>query len=101
MKNLKLKVGIIDYDFDKIINHHIRKESRQEAKNILTYILKESSKGCPEAINDLMEFIIYVERDMGNIICLHLGAMKNRLIKKGIKIKGQDFGTEFLNIKEK
>lgn len=87
---MKYKIGIIEYDFDQIMEEHIRKESREEAKNIIKNILKFNLKDL------IFELIVYVERDMGNIICLHLTKMKEILLEKhSIKIEGNDFNPHW------
>ena len=88
--NLKYKIGIVEYDFDKIIDEWIEINSRKEAKIIISELLSNPEKN----IKDIFELIIYVEKELGNIICLHISKIKQDLIEQGIKIPGDKFKLE-------
>jgi hypothetical protein len=90
MKTLKWKIGINEYDFEKIINYEIRQISRDEAKDILHNAIELSKTDTAFGLL-LAELAIYVEKNNGNIICLHLCKIKSELIKAGIPQQVGDF----------
>jgi len=67
----------------KIVNEIIRKESRQEAINVLN-----------QATNDeINEFINYYNDEKHNICCLVIDTIKDRLISENKMSSDGDFGN--------
>jgi hypothetical protein len=92
MTELKYKIGIVEYDFNDVIDEWINEESRDEAKEIVSNILKWNNLKCTHTI---LEWIVYIERKMGNQICMHLDYMKYELVKAGIMPLTGKFGQPF------
>lgn len=88
---LHYKIGIITYDFQETINEWIAPEFRKEAQSIIYHILNSHNYKLQSLI---IEWVIYIERKKGNLICMHLDLMKNELVKQGIMKKGGNFGLE-------
>jgi hypothetical protein len=98
MKTLshKMKIGIVKYDFNDIIDEWILEECRPEAKEIIHNMLKWDTR---YTYTLLVEFIIYHEKGMGNQVCQHLDFMKSKLVDFG-KMKAVGcFGSPFIEIK--
>ena len=74
--NLKYRVGIVEYDFSEIIDEFFAEEYRQETKEIVEKVLNSRDMKSHFLI---MEWIVYIERDMGNLVCLHVDSMKEFL----------------------
>jgi hypothetical protein len=94
--NVKWKIGIVEYDFNEIMDNLLNETSREEAKLIIASAISLSEVGSPEIkchfFKRLAELVIYIEKDMANIVCLHLEAMKKDIKNKAnIKIKGNSF----------
>ena len=79
MKTLshKIKIGIVEYNFNDIIDEWILEECRPEAKEIIHHMLKWDTR---YTYTLLVEFIIYHENGMGNQVCQHLDFMKSKLV---------------------
>lgn len=92
MKDLKYKIGVVEYDFNEVIDEWINEESRDEAKEIIYNMLKWNNI---KFFNIIVEWIIYIERKMGNQICMHLDYMKYELVKSGIMQLSGNFGRPF------
>jgi len=88
--DMKYKIGIVEYDLNELIDKWVAKEFREEAKEIVFKYLDWNDFGSHYMI---VELIIYHERDMGNIFCLHLDKMKLDLVKQNIMEKGGNFGN--------
>lgn len=88
-KSLKMKIGIVEYDFNEIINIWIRKECRREARKIIKIMLNWETR---YSYVTLVELVIYHEKGMGNIVCSHLDFMKSRLVDFGKMKPGGCFG---------
>lgn len=91
--SLKMKIGIIEYDFNEIINIWIRKECRREARKIIKIMLNWETR---YSYVMLVELVIYHEKGMGNIVCSHLDFMKSRLVDFGRMKPGGCFGSSFI-----
>lgn len=96
MMENKWKIGIVEYDFNKIMDDLLNETSRDEAKLIIASAISLSEVGSPEIkchfFKRLAELAVYVDKDMGNVICLHLEALKKDIKNKAnIKIKGNSF----------
>ena len=94
MESINFKIGIVEYDLSLIVKEWITPEYREEARDILRVCIDNID---PEITSDLIEFVIYYEKKMGNIICAHLDFIKARLIKKELMSKGGAFGMPFTN----
>lgn len=91
-QSLKMKIGIIEYDFNEIIDHWIKEECRKEAKQIIRKMLSWDTRYTYVL---LVEFIVYHEKEMGNIVCCHLDFMKSKLVEFKKMKKGGCFGAPF------
>lgn len=92
-RSLKMKVGIVEYDFDEIVDLWIKKECRKDAKKLIQSALSWDTNYSKSM---LIELIIYHEREMGNIFCCHLDFIKSKLVEfKRVK-KGGCFGAPFI-----
>lgn len=92
--SLKMKIGIVEYDFKKIIDEWVKAECRPEAEEIISLILRWDTR---YTYTLLVEFIIYHENKMGNQICSQLDLMKMRLAEFG-KMKADGcFGSPFIS----
>ena len=98
MKTLshKMKIGIVKYDFNDIIDEWILEECRPEAKEIIHNMLKWDTR---YTYTLLVEFIIYHEKGMGNQVCQHLDFMKSKLVDFGKMKSTSCFGSPFIEIK--
>lgn len=78
MEYLKFKIGIVEYDFESIIDSHIGVQYRDEYKYVLEKLfIWNDMRRFPL----IMELIVYVERGMDNIFCQHLDYIKYCLMK--------------------
>jgi hypothetical protein len=92
-----MKIGIVEYDFEEIVNEWVREDCREEAKEIIKHMLKWDTRYTYVL---LIEFIIYHEKGMGNIVCCHLDLMKSKLVEFG-KMKPEGcFGSPFIDLDE-
>ncbi len=91
-RSLKMKIGIVEYDFNEIIDHWIKKECRKEAKSIIRTMLAWDTR---YTYVMLVELVVYHEKEMGNIVCSQLDFMKSKLIEFGKMKKGGCFGSPF------
>ena len=99
MKTLshKMKIGIVKYDFNDIIDEWILEECRPEAKEIIHHLLKWDTR---YVYTLLVEFIIYHEKGMGNQVCQQLDFMKSKLVEVG-KIKATGcFGSPVIELEK-
>ena len=90
---LKMKIGIVEYDFDIIVDYWVAAEYRVEAKEIINKLLKWDTN---YSYKLLVEFIVYHEKSMGNQVCQHLDFMKAKLVDLGHMKKGGHFGPPFI-----
>jgi hypothetical protein len=95
--SLKMKIGIVEYDFNKIIDEWIKKECRREARKIIKGVLNWETRYTYAL---LVEFIIYHEKGMGNVICSHLDFMKSKLVEFGKIKSGGCFGSPFTDLEK-
>ena len=95
-RSLKMKIGIVEYDFNKIIDEWVTEECRPEAKEIIYHMLKWDTR---YTYTLLVEFIIYHEKGMGNIVGSHLDFMKSKLVDFGKMKSTGCFGSPFIEIK--
>lgn len=93
--SLKMKIGIVEYDFEEIVTRWINEECRDSALDILRHMLKWDTR---YTYTLLVEFIIYHEKGMGNIVCSHLDFMKSKLVDFGKMKAGGCFGDPFINL---
>lgn len=92
-QSLKMKIGIVEYNFNEIINIWIRKECRREARKIIKIMLNWETR---YSYVMLVELVIYHEKGMSNIVCSHLDFMKSKLVEFN-KIKSTGcFGSPFI-----
>jgi len=97
IRSLKMKIGIVEYDFSEIIDEWVTEECRPEAKKIIQHMLKWDTR---YTYTLLVEFIIYHEKGMGNIVCSHLDFMKSKLVDFG-KMKATGcFGSPFISLEK-
>ena len=98
MKTLshKIKIGIVEYNFNDIIDEWILAECRPEAKEIIHHMLKWDTR---YTYTLRVEFIIYHEKSMGNQVCQHLDFMKSKLVDFGKMKSTGCFGSPFIEIK--
>ena len=92
--SLKIKIGIVEYDFSDIIDEWIKEECRPEAKEIIYHMLKWDTR---YIYTLLVEFIIYHEKGMGNQVCQHLDFMKSKLVDFGKMEISDCFGSSFID----
>ena len=92
MRKLEFKIGIVTYNFVEIIDKWFAKEFREEAYEIVDKILNWHDIKSFEVI---VEWCIYIERNMGNQISSHIDYMKYLLVKERIIEKGGKFGAPF------
>lgn len=92
MEKLNYKIGIVEYDFNAVIEEWIREDLRDEATEIISKMLTWNNL---ESTHIILEWIIYLERKMGNQICMHFDYMKYKLVKAGIVPLLGQFGTPF------
>ena len=92
MRELKFKIGIVEYNFVEVIDEWIAKEYRDEAYEIVGNILDWHDFN---AHHLLLEWCIYIERKMGNIICMQLDKMKYDLVKARIMKNEGHFGSPY------
>ena len=92
--SLKMKIGIVEYDFDQLVDEWIIKKCRKDARKIIKSTLAWDTN---YSRNLLIELIIYHERGMGNIFCCHLDFIKSKLVEFGRVKKGGCFGKPFLD----
>ena len=95
--SLKMKIGIIEYDFNKIIGEWVKEECRSEAEEIIRHMLNWDTRYTYVL---LVEFIIYHEKGMGNIVCSHLDFMKSKLVDFGKMKAGGCFGSPFTKLED-
>jgi hypothetical protein len=95
--SLKMKIGIVEYDFNEIIDEWIKDDCREEARDILNRMLKWDTR---YTYTLLVEFIIYHEKGMGNQVCQHLDFMKSRLVDFGHMKPGGCFGSPFIDLEK-
>lgn len=84
--------GKLKKHLSSIINELIRKDARKEAMSILILADKES----------IGEFLYYHYSDIGNVACLVIDSIKDKLVKKG-KMKqknGDAFGGWMKQLKK-
>lgn len=94
-RSYKMKIGIVEYDFEKLVHEWVKEECRLEAKEILSRMLKWDTR---YTYTLLVEFIIYHEKGMGNQVCQHLDLMKSKLVDFG-KMKAVGcFGSPFIEL---
>ena len=93
--SLKIKIGIVEYDFKKIIKEWIKKECRSEAEEIIGLILRWDTR---YTYTLLVEFIIYHENKMGNQVCSQLDFMKYKLVDHGRMKHEGCFGAPFIDV---
>jgi hypothetical protein len=92
-----MKIGIVKYDFNDIIDEWILEECRPEAKEIIHHLLKWDTR---YVYTLLVEFIIYHEKGMGNQVCQQLDFMKSKLVEVG-KIKATGcFGSPVIELEK-
>lgn len=95
--SLKMKIGIVEYDFSDIIDEWVTEECRPEAKEIIHHMLKWDTR---YVYTLLVEFIIYHEKGMGNIVCSQLDFMKSKLVEFG-KMKAVGcFGSPYITLED-
>ena len=95
--SLKMMIGIVEYDFSEIINKWVYSECREEASQIIHHMLKWDTRYTYAL---LVEFIIYHEKEMGNIVCSHLDFMKSKLVEFGKMKEGGCFGSPFADLEK-
>lgn len=96
-RSLKMKIGIIEYDFNEIIGEWVKEEYRSEAEEIIRHMLNWDTRYTYAL---LVEFIVYHEKGMGNIVCSHLDFMKSKLVDFG-KMKAEGwFGSPFTTLED-
>lgn len=96
-RSLKMKIGIIEYDFNEIINEWVTKDCREEALEIIGHMLKWDTRYTYVL---LVEFIVYHEKGMGNIVCSQLDFMKSKLVEFGKMKAGGCFGSPFIKLED-
>jgi hypothetical protein len=90
---LTMKIGIVEYDFNAIVDFWVATEYREEAKEIINKLLKWDTN---YSYKLLVEFIVYHEKSMGNQVCQHLDFMKAKLVDRGHMKNGGHFGPPFI-----
>jgi hypothetical protein len=81
MAKLKVPVDVLYEKCRKVINHEIRIESREEAREIMLLTTEKHRN----------DFVKYHQQDMGNICCMVLDAAKQDLVKEGkLVLKPED-----------
>ena len=93
--SLKMKIGIIEYDFRKIIEEWVKKECQSEAEEIISHMLSWDTRYTYVL---LIELIVYHEKEMGNVICSHLDFMKSKLVEFGKMKPDGCFGSPFIDL---
>ena len=98
-RSLKMKIGIVEYDFNEIIEEWIKEECRREARSIIKKMLSWDTR---YTYTLLVELIIYHEKEMGNALCLHMDFMQSKLVEFGKTKKSKCFGFPFgdLDVKD-
>lgn len=96
-RSLKMKIGIVEYNFSEIIDEWVTADCRLEAREIIRHMLKWDTR---YTYTLLVEFIIYHEKGMGNIICSQLDFMKSKLVDFGKMKAGGCFGSPFTKLED-
>ena len=96
-RSIKMKIGIVEYDFSNIIDLWVNEECRPEAKEIIHHMLKWDTRYTYVL---LVEFIVYHEKEMGNIVCSHLDYMKSKLVEFGKMKAAGCFGSPFIDLEK-
>jgi hypothetical protein len=94
--DLKMKIGIVEYNFRKLIKEWVKKDYRAEAEEIIYSFLTVWDDSCTYPL--LVEFIIYHENKLGNQVCSHLDYMKYRLVEVNIMKNTGWFGSPYTDI---
>jgi hypothetical protein len=88
------KIGIINIDFETMIDEQINEKCRNEAKIIVDKSIKLSEDDNQFKLL-LCELYVYHKESKGNIFCLHLDFLKSKLIEKGLIEEDGCFGKPF------